>query len=122
MKRLLVVDDEKNLLLLYKIEFEAEGYQVDTAANAKDALEMFGKQHYDLVILDVKMPGTDGVEALEKLLARKNNLPVILNSAYDNYKDKFICWAADSYVLKNLDLTELKQKVRDSLGESDFIY
>ena len=103
MKRLLVVDDEKNLLLLYKIEFEAEGYQVETAANAKDALEMFGKQHYDLVILDVKMPGTDGVEALEKLLARKNNLPVILNSAYGNYKDNFICWPADSYVLKNSD-------------------
>ncbi|MEA1997398.1 MAG: response regulator [Gemmatimonadota bacterium] len=122
MKRLLIVDDEKHLRLLYKTEFESEGYQVDTAADAKGALSMFEREHYDLVILDIKMPGMDGIEALGKFLGRDNKLPVIINSAYDSYKDNFMSWAADSYVIKSSDLTELKQKVKENLGESLYEY
>ena len=118
MKKLLIVDDEKHLRLLYKTEFEAEGYQVQTAADAKEALQMFEHERFDLIILDIKMPGMDGVEALGKFLGRDNKIPVIINSAYDSYKDNFMSWAADSYVIKSSDLTELKQKVKDSLGES----
>jgi len=118
MKKLLIVDDEANLRLLYKTEFEAEGYLVDTAADAKEALSMFEREHYDLLILDIKMPGMDGIEALGKLLGRDNKVPIIINSAYDSYKDNFMSWAADSYVIKSSDLTELKQKVKESLGES----
>lgn len=120
MKKLLVVDDEKHLRLLYKTEFEAEGYQVDTAADAREALGMFEHERYDLVILDIRMPGMDGLEALGKFLGRDNKLPVIINSAYDSYKDNFMSWSADSYVIKSSDLTELKQKVKEALGESMF--
>jgi len=120
MKRLLVVDDEKHLRLLYKTEFEAEGYQVDAAADAKEALSLFEREHYDLVILDIRMPGMDGIEALGKFLGRDHKLPVIINSAYDSYKDNFMSWSADSYVIKSSDLTELKQKVKEALGESMF--
>lgn len=118
MKKLLIVDDEKNLRLLYKTEFEAEGYQVDTAGDAHEALKMFEHERYDLVVLDIKMPGMDGLEALGKFLGRDNKLPVIINSAYDSYKDNFMSWAADSYVIKSSDLSELKQKVKEALGES----
>ena len=118
MKKLLIVDDEKHLRLLYKTEFEAEGYQVHTAADAHEALASFERERYDLIILDIRMPGMDGVEALGKFLGRDNKIPVIINSAFDSYKDNFMSWAADSYVIKNPDLTELKQKVKDSLGES----
>jgi DNA-binding response OmpR family regulator len=120
MKKLLIVDDEKHLRLLYKTEFEAEGYQVDTAADAKEALDLFEREHYDLVILDIRMPGMDGIEALGKFLGRDKKLPVIINSAYDSYKDNFMSWSADSYVIKSSDLTELKQKVKESLGETLF--
>lgn len=120
MKRLLVVDDEKHIRLLYKTEFEAEGYHVDIAADAQEALEKFEKERFDLVILDIRMPGMDGIEALGKFLGRDNKLPVIINSAYDSYKDNFMSWAADSYVVKSGDLTELKQKVKEALGESMF--
>ena len=118
MKKLLIVDDEKHLRLLYQTEFESEGYQVDTAADAMEALGKFEHERYDLVILDIKMPGMDGIEALGKFLGRDNKLPVIINSAYDSYKDNFMSWAADSYVIKSSDLSELKQKVKEALGES----
>ena len=118
MKKLLIVDDEKNLRLLYKTEFESEGYQVETAADAQEALKKFEHERYDLVILDIKMPGMDGLEALGKFLGRDNKLPVIINSAYDSYKDNFMSWAADSYVIKSSDIGELKQKVKEALGES----
>jgi len=118
MKKLLIVDDEKHLRLLYQTEFEAEGYQADTAADAMEALTMFEHERYDLIILDIKMPGMDGIEALGKFLGRDNKIPVIINSAYDSYKDNFMSWAADSYVIKSSDLAELKQKVKEALGES----
>ena len=118
MKKLLIVDDEKHLRLLYQTEFEAEGYRVDTAADAMEALAMFEHEHYDLVILDIKMPGMDGIEALGKFLGRDNKIPVVINSAYDSYKDNFMSWAADSYIIKSSDLSELKQKVKEALGES----
>ena len=118
MKKLLIVDDEKHLRLLYQTEFEAEGYKVDTAADAMEALGMFEHERYDLVILDIKMPGMDGIEALGKFLGRDNKLPVIINSAYDSHKDNFMSWAADSYVIKSSDLFELKQKVKEAFGES----
>lgn len=120
MKKLLIVDDEKNLRMLYKTEFEVEGYLVDSAPDAQQALSMFERERYDLVILDIRMPGMDGVEALGKFLGRDNKIPVIINSAYDSYKDNFMSWAADSYVIKSADLTELKQKVKEALGESIF--
>jgi DNA-binding response OmpR family regulator len=120
MKKLLIVDDEKNLRMLYKTEFEVEGYSVDTAPDAQEALSMFERERYDLVILDIKMPGMDGVEALGKFLGRDNKIPVVINSAYDSYKDNFMSWTADSYVIKSADLTELKQKVKEALGESIF--
>lgn len=120
MKKLLIVDDEKNLRMLYKTEFEVEGYLVDSAPDAQQALSMFERERYDLVILDIRMPGMDGVEALGKFLGRDNKIPVIINSAFDSYKDNFMSWAADSYVIKSADLTELKQKVKEALGESIF--
>jgi len=121
MKRLLIVDDKEHLLLLYKIEFEAEGYHVDTARNEQEALGMFEKNHYNLAILEIYLPGEDGIELLGKLRARDNKLPVIINSASARANDFFVSWAADSFVLKSSDLTELKQKVKESLDERMYV-
>ena len=113
---ILVVDDERNIRLLYEKELKDEGYSVLLASDAKEALKMLESLRPDLVVLDIKMPGMDGVEALGKILAKDNSIPVILNSAYSSYKDSFLSWSADAYVIKSSDLTELKSRIRSLLA------
>ena len=69
----------------------------------------------DLVILDVVMPAMDGMEALPRMLRKKRSTPVILYTAYTGFREDFMTWAADAYVLKSSDLTELKQKIKELL-------
>ena len=113
MKTILVVDDDEAIRGLLQGELEDEGYKVLIAANARDALKMVETEPLDLVILDIRMPGMDGLEALPRILGLKDSLPVILNTAYSVYQDSFMSWAADAYVIKSSDLTELKAKVKE---------
>ena len=115
MAKLLVVDDDKNLRLLYEQELSDEGHQITLADSGPAALDYLKGQRPDLVILDISMPGMDGIEALGKILAKDKSMPVILNTAYSTYKDNFITWSADAYVVKSGDLTELKAKIREVL-------
>jgi len=115
--RILVVDDEENQALLYEQELTDEGYEVDIANSGKEAISKVEQSKYNLVVLDIGMPDMDGLEVLEQLLGIDNTLPVILNSAYPSYKDNFMSWAADSYVVKSSDLSELKSKIRESLAK-----
>ena len=113
--RLLIVDDEVNQGLLYEQELVDEGYDIDVANSGKEALELIKENSYDLVILDIGMPEMDGLETLSRMLGVDNKIPVILNTAYPSYKDNFMSWAADAYVVKSMDLTELKEKIKESL-------
>ena len=114
-KRLLVADDEKNLRLLYQTELEHEGYHVTVASDAQEVLEILKTAQFDLIILDILMPGMNGIELMEKLLAKDRRQKVILNTAYSVYKDNFMTWAADAYVVKSADLTELKMRIHEVL-------
>jgi CheY-like chemotaxis protein len=116
MKTILVVDDEKNLRILYKKELSSEGYQVLTAASGEEALELIKKQPIDLAILDIKMDGMDGIQTLREVLAFNRNIKIILNSAYSSYKSDFSTWSADAYLIKSSVLTEMKQKIEELLG------
>ena len=113
MKTILVVDDDEAIRTLLQEELEEEGYKVLVATNARDALKMVASEALDLVILDIRMPGMDGLEALPRILGIKEGLPVILNTAYSHYQESFMSWAADAYVVKSSDLTELKEKVKE---------
>ncbi len=113
MKTILVVDDDEPVRNLLKEELTEDGYRVITASNARDALKLVENEPLDLVILDIRMPGMDGLEALPRILGLKEGLPVILNTAYSQYKESFMSWAADAYVIKSSDLTELKAKVKE---------
>jgi DNA-binding response OmpR family regulator len=115
MKSILIVDDEKNLLKLYEKEFKEEGYGVVTASSGLEALEKIEKGAFDLVILDIRMPEVNGVDTLKKIMESGPKPPVILNSAYTSYKDNFLTWAAEAYVVKSSDLTELKTKTKEIL-------
>jgi len=115
MKTILIADDDKNLALLYEQELSDEGYSVEVVYDARQAIDRVEAQAPDLLVLDIQMPGMDGIEALSHILGKDNQLPVILNTAYSTYKDNFMTWAADAYVVKSSDLTELKETIRDVL-------
>ena len=117
MKKILVVDDEENIRLLYQEELEEEGYTVDVATNGQEALDKMNTFKPDLITLDIKMPGMDGVETLRKIREVHRDLPVILCSAYGEYKQDLTTWASDSYVIKTSDLTELKGTIRILLSK-----
>lgn len=113
MKTILLVDDDEPVRNLLKEELTEDGYRVITASNARDALKLVENEPLDLVILDIRMPGMDGLEALPRILGLKEGLPVILHTAYSQYKESFMSWAADAYVVKSSDLSELKAKVKE---------
>jgi CheY-like chemotaxis protein len=113
----LVVEDDKNQRLLYEQELKLEGYEVVTAADGKDALEKIQEQLPDLIIMDINMPKMDGIETMGKILGKNREIPVIINTAYSNYKDNFMSWAADAYIVKSSDLLELKNTVKEVLAK-----
>jgi len=113
--KLLVVDDEVNQALLYEQELTDGGYDVDIAHSGSEAIALIGKNSYDLVVLDIGMPEMDGLETLGRMLGMDNRLPIILNTAFPSYKDNFMSWAADAYVVKSSDMSELKLKIREAL-------
>ena len=116
MKTILVVDDDKNLRRLYKYELEAEGYRVVLAENGREALEQVSREVPDLVLMDIRMPELDGLEAMAHALKKHGRIPILLNSAYSSYQDNFLAWAAEGYLIKSSDLEPMKKKIRDILS------
>ena len=114
-KKILSVEDEEALRLLYQEELEEEGYEVLTAKNGKEALQKLRKEKPDLVILDIIMPEMDGMEALGRILSKNKRIPIILHTSHPAYQEDFMSWAADAYVVKSTDLRELNEKIKELL-------
>ena len=112
MKRILVVDDEESIRLLYKEELEEEGFLVEVAKDGLEALEQFPLFKPDLITLDIKMPGLNGIETLKRIREIDRQIPIVMCSAYGEYKQDLTTWASDAYVVKCADLTELKTTIR----------
>jgi len=109
--KLLVVDDDLNIQRLYKEELEEEGYEVIIATTGKEALEIFAKEKFDIVTLDILMPDIDGISLLRKMKEQRPNIPIIMSTAYD-YRDDFAVWASEAYIVKSSDLRELKNTIK----------
>jgi len=115
MEKVLCVDDDLSLLHLYYEELSEEGYRVILAKDGKEGLSKFDKEKPHVVVMDIRMPVMDGIEALTAMLGKDRQVPVILNTAYPQYRENFMTWGAEAYVLKSSDLTELKRKIREVL-------
>ena len=123
MTTLLVVDEEVNSRLLYKAEFQEEGYEVTVAETSQEAMEKIHRSKPDIITLDLKMPGTKGIEFLRKVKEEESGIPVVLCSAYAGYKKDFRIGICDAFVVQSADLTELKMIIKLILShkQSDLI-
>lgn len=112
---LLIVEDDVNQRALYEEEMRDEGYEVVTASDGRQAIQVASDAHPDLVIMDVNMPVMDGLDTMSRLIEVDRHTPVIIHTAYASYKESFASWSADAYVIKSGDLSGLKEKVRELL-------
>ncbi len=115
-KKILVVDDEMHIRMLYQEELKNNGYEVVTSDGSDPILSLLQQEQPDLVILDIKL-GQDksGLDLLQEIRSRDQSLPVILCTAYDSFQHDLKSIAADHYVVKSVDLTELLEKVESVL-------
>ncbi len=109
--KILIVDDDQNILRLYKEELEEDGYTIVTASNGQEAMEQFERENPDLVTLDILLPDVDGIKLLRQMKEKRPRMPVIMSTAYD-YRDDFAVWASEAYVVKSADLSELKATIK----------
>lgn len=116
MKTILVVEDDKNQLLLYEQELSSEGYNIITAKDGCEAVIKVKDHTPDLIVLDINMPKMNGIEAMRNILS-KHKIPIIINTAYSSYKDNFMAWSADAYIIKSSDLRELKNKIKELIAK-----
>ena len=116
--KILVIDDEKHVRMLYQEELKNEGYDVVVSDGREPVVELIGREKPKILILDIKLgPDTSGLDLLQTLRGPYPDLPVILSTAYDSFQYDLKSIAADFYVVKSVDLSELKQKVKEALAK-----
>lgn len=117
--KILIVDDEPDVLMLCRVNLEFEGYQVLEASDGEEALEVLGRERVDLVLLDVMMPGLDGWEVLASIKERPQtaDIPVIMLTAKAQDRDQIRGWSegAHDYVTKPFNPIALSETVRRAL-------
>lgn len=112
--RLLVVEDEPKLAAVVRRGLEEHGYAVDMAQDGLDALAMAASEPYDLIILDVMLPGKDGLSICRELRTARRNMPVLMLTARDTVDDRVagLDAGADDYLVKPFAFRELLARVR----------
>ena len=118
---LIVDDDEAVLTMLYKV-IRSNGIEADTVASGEEALERTAQRTYDLILLDLNLPGTDGLEILRQFREHNTNTPVLILSARDQIEDKVngLDLGANDYLTKPFHFQELEARIR-SLTRRKFV-
>ena len=118
MARILAVDDERDILLLLQEALSTFGHEVIGAVSGAEAMDFLGREQPDLMILDLRMPGTSGLELLEWVRSRGNTVPIIVCSALSGLRDEFAFWDSHvaAFVPKPIDISRLLREVADALG------
>ena len=112
--RILIVEDEQDLQNILVKRLKAEHYSVDACGNGRDALDYIAMASYDLIVLDIMIPGIDGLEVLRRMRYVRNTTPVLLLTAKDAIEDrvKGLDSGADDYLVKPFAFDELLARIR----------
>ncbi len=123
MSRILVIDDERSIRNTLKDILQYEKYEVDLAEDGTRGLELLGKSEYDIVLCDIKMPGMDGIEVLEKIGAGHPDTPVVMISGHGTIDTavESIKKGAYDYIEKPLDLNRLLITIRNAMDKSNLL-
>lgn len=118
-KKILLVDDEPLILKGLKYSLEQDGYETDSAMDGEEALERIASQSYDLILLDVMLPGVDGIEVCQRVRER-SNVPIIMLTAKGEDMDKILGleYGADDYMTKPFNILEVKARIKSILRRS----
>ena len=118
-KKILLVDDEPLILKGLKYSLEQDGYQTDSAMDGEEALKKFFSGNYDLILLDVMLPGVDGIEVCQRVRER-SNVPIIMLTAKGEDMDKFLGleYGADDYMTKPFNILEVKARIKSIFRRS----
>ena len=111
---ILIVEDEEKIARVLELELTFEGYQTGKALDGLEGLKMFHEQSWDLVLLDVMLPGLSGIEVLRRIRSHNPHTPVILLTAKDSVEDKVsgLDLGANDYVTKPFQIEELLARIR----------
>jgi len=115
MAKILIVDDEQHIRECYALALSEEGHEVHTATSCYNLLRKIKSLQPDAIVLDIRLVDCDGLKMLTLIRNTYNDIPVIICSAYDSYRYDTRAIAADYYVVKSFDLTELKAKIERAL-------
>jgi DNA-binding response OmpR family regulator len=113
-KTLLIIDDDPVFCSWCAEELGDDGYRTICTSDGADVMEMIRRRDPDLVVLDIRLGEYDGLDLLQEIRNERGNLPVILHSAYETFQHDLRSIAANHYVVKSADLSELKHKVDTS--------
>lgn len=121
-KNILIVDDEHKIARFIELELKYEGYDVDVCYNGRDGLDAIAKTAYDLIILDVMMPGLNGMEVLRRV-RQTSDVPIIMLTAKSETMDKVmgLDFGADDYLTKPFEIEELLARIRNAFRRSSLI-
>lgn len=128
----LLVEDEENLHDALKLNLELEGYEITSAYDGNEALQRVGQEYFDLIIMDVMLPGLDGIAVTENIRLQNNDVPILVLSAKNTSADRVhgLKKGADDYLTKPFNLEELllrvhklieknkKMREKDSVGDT----
>ena len=112
-RKILLVDDEPLILKGLKYSLEQDGYQTESAVDGEEALQKFFSGNYDLILLDVMLPGVDGIEVCQRIRER-SNVPIIMLTAKGEAMDKILGleYGADDYMTKPFNILEVKARIK----------
>jgi two-component system response regulator HydG len=123
-KNILIIDDDKSILRILTRILEKQGYNIHTAETGREAEEQISNRPFDLALIDVMLPDTDGVDLLQKIHATKPNMIKIILTGFASMDNgiKALNAGADAYLVKPVEPTELLKILKEKFDERDKIH